>query len=99
MASHASSKAARCAALSRSKISPRTAATCRGAAGELDDCPAPVRLAPHPRDEAAALHPGQLMGQPALLPVQRLADLERPQPVLWHLAELHEHLVFGQRES
>jgi len=48
--------------------------------------------------ETAALHPGQLMGQAALLPVQRLADLERAKPVPWRLAELHEHLVLGQRE-
>ena len=49
-----------------------------------------------PLDEPALLHARELMGQAALLPVQRFADLERPEPVLRRLAELHEHLVLGQ---
>src|SRR6202044_2080772 len=48
--------------------------------------------------ETAALHPGQLMRQAALLPVQRLADLEWPKPAFRRLAELHKHLVLRERE-
>jgi hypothetical protein len=55
-----------------------------------------VRLALFPGDEPALLHARELMGQAALLPVQRLADLERPEPLLRFLAELHEHLVLGK---
>src|SRR6202020_2497839 len=51
-----------------------------------------------PSDEPAALHPGELVGEPTLLPAQRLTELIGPQPVAGCLAELHEHLVLRQGE-
>ena len=51
-----------------------------------------------PEDEPAAGHPGQLVGEPALLPVQGTAELERAEPLTGRLAEMHEHVVLRQRQ-
>jgi hypothetical protein len=48
------------------------------AGSERDEGTAAVDRAFPPCHQAPALHPGELMGQPALLPVERVADLERP---------------------
>lgn len=65
-------------------------------AGERDEGAAAVGLALLPGYQLPAFHPGELMGQPALLPVERVADLERPQPLPRRLAQRDEHLVLGQ---
>ena len=104
MAAQACSKAASWSSLSRSKISCRTAATCRApprgwlgpGLGERDEGASPVGRALLPLHQPAALHAGELMRQPALLPVQRVADLERPQPLPAASLSCDEHLVLRQ---
>jgi hypothetical protein len=51
-----------------------------------------------PGDEPAAGHARQQVREPALLPVQGEAELERAEPAAGRLAELHENLVLRQRE-
>ena len=74
-----------------SKTSCRTVSTWAGAARSMAARPAAVRTANAPRaslaqsspgDQAAPLHPGELVRDPALLPGQRVGDLEHPQPAL-----------------
>src|SRR5580693_6629771 len=38
------------------------------------------------------------MGEPALFPLQGLTELDRTEPAVGRLAQLHEYLVLGQRE-
>jgi nitroreductase len=66
--------------------------------GQHDLGAPPVAGAVPPDDEPAADHAGQHVRKPALLPVQGEAELERAEHAFWRLAELHEHLVFRQRE-
>ena len=48
-------------------------------------------------DEAAPLHPGEVVGHAALLPGQRVGDLEHPQPARGGLAEHDQHVVVRER--
>jgi hypothetical protein len=52
-----------------------------------------------PPDQAPPLHPGDLVRDPALLPGQRVGDLEHPPPARRRLAEHDQHIVIRQRQS
>src|SRR5580693_4243304 len=66
--------------------------------GQHDVRAAPVTGTVLPDDEPASAHARQHVRESALLPVQGQAELERAELALGRLAELHEHLVLGQRE-
>src|ERR1700693_6144320 len=77
----------------------KTARRSRAARGGQHDVrAAPVTGTVLPGDEPAPAHARQHVREPALLPVQGQAELERAELALGRLAELHEHLVLGQRE-
>ena len=44
-------------------------------------------------DQTPPLHPGELVRDAALLPGQRVGQLEHPLPALWRLAEHDQHVV------
>jgi hypothetical protein len=66
--------------------------------GQHDERPALVGGAILARDQAAALHAGDVVGQPALLPLQVLHELEHPQPPVGRLGQQHQDVVVGQRQ-
>ena len=50
------------------------------------------------RDQTSALHPGDVVGDPAPVPVQRPGQLGDPDPAVGSLGQLHEYLEVGQRQ-
>jgi len=50
-----------------------------------------------PDDETAPLHPGELVRHAALLPGQRVGELEHPAPARRRLAEHDQHVVIRER--
>ena len=73
---------------------------CRGdqiapVGGDLDDRTPLIGQAPRPGDQVTVLHPAQVLGQAALLPVQQSAELVRPQPAVGCFGEMGQDLVVG----
>src|SRR4051812_22555308 len=66
--------------------------------GDRDGSPTLVGETSVAGDQAPILHPAQVLGQAALLPVQQTAEFERPQSALGCLREMGEDLVVGGRQ-
>src|SRR3546814_5406921 len=66
--------------------------------GENHEGAAAVGVALLPHDEIALLHAAQVVGQPALLPLELRAELEDPQPALRGLRAVDEDRVVGVGE-
>src|SRR6266853_6640940 len=50
-------------------------------------------------DEAASLHPSEVMGQPASLPLDGRRQLRRSQPRAICFSQRQQHLIVGGRET
>src|SRR2546421_1227601 len=50
-------------------------------------------------DEAASLHPSEVMGQPASLPLDDLRQFRRSQPRALYFSQRQQHLIVGTRET
>src|SRR5260370_19461796 len=50
-------------------------------------------------DEAASLHPSEVMGQPASLPLDGRLQLRRSQPPAICFSQRQQHLIVGGRET
>src|SRR3984893_4338573 len=50
-------------------------------------------------DEAALLHPSEVMGQPASLPLDGRRQLRRSQPRAIRFSQRQQHLIVGGRET